>query len=145
MTHKLTITALVMDFKRKNEGQGLMATRALTTLLGLSLAYSAPLPNNGVTGAKEACRTVLTPHVNKITSDVNELMHLDFGTVQAVSDGVYQNRYEQAWSISSAINGYSVKQIIDEVMGDDIWPTVQLWLPRFTDAIQFYLTEQQGA
>lgn len=145
MTHKLTITALVMDFKRKNEGQGLMATRALTTLLGVCLAYSAPLPNNGETGGLEACRTVLSPHINKVTSDVNELMHLDFGTVQALADGIFLNRYNQAWSISSAITGYSVKHIVEEIMGDDIWPTVQLWLPRFTDAIHFYMTEQQGA
>ncbi|ANZ50239.1 hypothetical protein PHOBOS_49 [Erwinia phage vB_EamM_Phobos] len=141
MTHKITIANLVLDFKRKNEGKGVTATRALSTLMAICLAFNAPLPNVGKTGAQEAARQVLRPYLTKITSDVNELMHIDYCTVDSLTVAIYCNRYEQAWNPRGAIDAFSIQQIVAEGIGDDIWETVRLWLDRFMSAVEFYQME----
>ena len=143
MTHKVTMGALIYDFKRKNEGKGVQATQALTTLVAITLAYNAPLPNNGPTGGQEAARTTLRPYITDIASRINEIMHIDFTSIDSLSIALYCNRYEQAWNPRGAIDAFSIQQIVHEGIGSAIWETVKLWLDRFMDAISFYQLEQR--
>lgn len=140
MTHKLTIGGLVLDFKRVNEGKGIAANRALTSLVALSLAYTAPLPNMGATGSLEALNKTLKPYMAALVSDVNEIMHLELGSIEDLASTLYVNRYDQVWCPRAALEAGSLKQIM-ECLGDDIFPTVQLWTDRFYTAVESYQQE----
>lgn len=144
MTHKVSLNSLVLDFKRTNEGKGVVATRALTTLVAFSLAYSSPLPDNGRTGGLEACTKFVRPLLTNVVSDVNELMSIDLGSIQDLSFAMYCNRYDNVWGGYRALEGFSVKDIVKEGIGEDIWETVMLWADRFVEAITFYLRETKG-
>lgn len=141
MTHKLSLNSLVLDFKRDNEGKGVQGSRALTGIVAFSLAYTAPLPDNGPTGSSEAVTTLLRPLMTDVVSGVNELYCVDLGTIQDLTTALYCNRYDSAWGGRRALESFSVKQVFDESLGDDVWQTVLMWTDRFRDAVQFYLSE----
>lgn len=140
MTHKLTIGGLVLDFKRNNEGKGVLANRSLTALVAMSLAYSAPLPNMGSTGALEAMNKTLNPYMRSLISDVNEIMHLEVGSIESLAQTLYVNRYDQVWCPRAALESASIKQIM-ECLGDDVAPIVQMWTDRFMTAVEIYQQE----
>lgn len=140
MSHKVTIGTLVLDFKRTNEGKGIVAGRALSALVALTLAYNAPLPNNGKTGAIQAMSQVLNPYMRNLISDVNEIMHLDVGAIEEVAQALYVNRYDQVWCPRGALESCSLKQIM-AALGDDITETVALWTDRFMSAVEAYQEE----
>jgi hypothetical protein len=144
MTHKVSLGALVYDFKRNNEGQGVQATRALTALVAFSIAFSTPVPDAGVSGSVEASNAMLRPVMADVISDVNELMMVDLGSIQDLTLGLYLNRYDAAWGKYRALEAFTVKQILCDAVGEDIWPTVTLWAERFLEAIGFYLAEIKG-
>ncbi|QXO09484.1 hypothetical protein pEaSNUABM11_00060 [Erwinia phage pEa_SNUABM_11] len=144
MTHKVSLGSLVYDFKRTNEGQGVQATRALTALVAFSVAFATPIPDNGVTGSVEASNAMLRPLMTAVISDVNELMMVDLGSIQDLTIGLYLNRYDAAWGKYRALEAFTVKQILCEAVGEDIWGTVSLWAERFLEAIGFYLQELKG-
>lgn len=143
MTHKLSLNSLVLDFKRATEGKGVESTRALTAIVAFSLAYTAPLPENGPYGSQEALGTCLRPIMASIISDVNELYCVDLGTIDDLTIALYCNRYDAAHGGRRALESFSVKQVIDEAFGMDVWATVQLWCERFIDAVRFYISEMK--
>lgn len=140
MSHKVTIGSLVLDFKRTNEGKGIVASRALSALVAISLAYNAPLPNNGKTGAIQAMSQVLNPYMRNLISDVNEIMHLNVGGIEEIAQALYVNRYDQVWCARAALESCSLKQILNE-LGEDIIETVSLWTDRFMSAVEAYQEE----
>ncbi|ANZ48624.1 hypothetical protein BIZ83_gp229 [Erwinia phage vB_EamM_ChrisDB] len=141
MTHKLSLNSLVLDYKRAVEGKGVEGTRALTAIVAFALAYNAPLPDNGPYGSGDAVNGCLKPIINNLVSDVNELYCIDMGSVDDMITVMYCNRYDAAHGGRRALEAYSVKQIVDETLGGDIWPTVMLWCDRFVDCVRFYLSE----
>lgn len=144
MTHKVSLGGLVYDFKRANEGQGVQATRALTALVAFSIAFSTPVPDNGINGSLEAANQLLRPLMAPVISDVNEIMQVDLGSIQDLTSGLYLNRYDAAWGRYKALEAFTVKQVLDDAVGEDVWATVTLWAERFLEAIGFYLLELKG-
>ncbi|QVW28560.1 putative DNA polymerase family B [Erwinia phage pEa_SNUABM_8] len=141
MTHKLSLNSLVLDYKRAVEGKGVEGPRALTAIVAFALAYNAPLPDNGPYGSGDAVNGCLKPIINSLVSDVNELYCIDTGSIIDMITVMYCNRYDAAHGGRRALEAYSVKQIVDETLGGDIWPTVMLWCDRFVDCVRFYLSE----
>jgi len=144
MTHKLSLNSLVLDYKRATEGKGVESTRALTAIVAFSLAYSVPLPDNGPYGSSEAISVCLRPVMNSLVSDVNELYCIDLGAIDDLTIAMYCNRYDAAHGGRRALEAYSVKQMVDESFGEDVWSTTLLWCERFMDATHFYLSEMKG-
>lgn len=141
MTHKLSLNSLVLDYKRASEGKGVEGTRALTAIVAFALAYNAPLPDNGAYGSGEALNNCLKPLITNLVSDVNELYCIDLGSIDDLITVMYCNRYDAAHGGRRALEAYSVKQIVDETLGNDVWPTVLLWCDRFVDCARFYINE----
>ncbi|MCU6405705.1 hypothetical protein KW817_22280 [Enterobacter quasiroggenkampii] len=144
MTHKVSLNSLVLDFKRANEGKGVQAQRALTGLVAFSLAYNADMPDNGPFGSNEVSQIKLRPLMKNVVSDVNELYCVDLGTIEDLTVALFCNRYDSAWGGRRAIENFSVREIFNEALGDDVWNTINLWLERFVDAVKFYMDETRG-
>ncbi|ENA4344810.1 hypothetical protein ABGO80_000655 [Salmonella enterica subsp. enterica serovar Braenderup] len=144
MTHKVSLNNLVLDFKRINEGKGVHAQRALTGLVAFSLAYNAVLADNGQYGAAEAAGTFLRPVMRNIVSDVNELYCVDLGVIEDMTVGLYCNRYCNVYGGAKALESFSVREIFNQALGEDIWETVGLWISRFMEVVGFYMAELKG-
>lgn len=144
MTHKVSLNNLVLDFKRTNEGKGIHAQRALTGLVAFALAFNANLPDNGVRGANEASQLFLRPIMRNIVSDVNELYCIDLGVIEDMTVGLYVNRYSNVYGGARAMQSFSVREIFDQALGEDVWETVGLWIERFMETFGFYMAEVKG-
>lgn len=143
MSHKVSLSSLVLDFKRKTSGEGAAANNKLCVLVAYALAYVAPLPNNGVTGSLQAYRITMQRHVNAVISDVNELMHVDLRALEATASALYENRYAQVYSDEIALNTLSVSEIIKEAFGESVLDTLRLWAPQFIQTIRLYVQENR--
>lgn len=141
MSHKISLSSLVLEFKRATDGEGAAANNKLGVLVAFSLAYCAPLPNNGKFGSLHAYNTIMQKHITAIISDVNELMHVDIGSIQDVGAALYENRYGQVYGDEIALETYSVSQIIEGAFGESVVDTVKLWAPRFLAAVKHYIEE----
>ena len=102
------------------------------------------MPDNGPLGANEVAQLKLRPLMKNVVSDVNELYCVDLGSIEDLTVGLFCNRYDSAWGGRRAIENFSVREIFNEALGDDVWDTVNLWLERFMETVKFYMDETRG-
>lgn len=82
--------------------------------------------------------------MRNIVSDVNELYCVDLGVIEDMTVGLYCNRYCNVYGGAKALESFSVREIFNQALGEDIWETVGLWISRFMEVVGFYMAELKG-
>lgn len=145
MSHHVTLSSLVLSYKRATEGQGVASRQALAALMGFSAAVATPLPDLGVVGGDRARVEMMVPFFREVASDATELLPFDAPLAEDLANGIYANRYDCAWGRHRTLETFSTKQIIVDTFGEDVYQTVSLWAERFVTAMSFYYHEKMKA